>query len=54
MDQTKAEEIIQSLTPSDIRQAYSGKPGCACGCKGKYSCMPESPEAKEGSATGRR
>jgi len=48
MNQTKAEEIVQSLTVADIRQAYSGRPGCACGCRGKYSCTPDSPEAKGG------
>lgn len=24
------------LQPEDIQCAYSGKPGCACGCNGKY------------------
>ena len=48
MDQIKAAEIVQSLTVADIRQAYSGRPGCACGCRGKYSCTPDSPEAKDG------
>jgi len=48
MDQTKASDIVQSLTVADIRQAYSGRPGCACGCRGKYSCTPDSPEAKDG------
>ena len=45
MDQTRAEEIVQSLTPADIMQAYSGKPGCACGCNGKYYCRPGSVDA---------
>jgi hypothetical protein len=38
MDQAKANEIVQSLTVADIENAYSGKPGCACGCNGKYYC----------------
>lgn len=38
MDQAKANEIVQSLTLADIENAYSGKPGCACGCNGKYYC----------------
>ncbi len=45
MDQTKAEEIVQSLTPANIMQAYSGKPGCACWCNGKYYCRPGSVDA---------
>jgi len=48
MDQTQANEIVQSLTVADIKQAYSGKPGCACGCNGNYYCTPESPCAKDG------
>lgn len=27
---------VQSLRSSDVMQAYSGRPGCMCGCKGKY------------------
>lgn len=27
---------IQDITPSQVRRAYKGKPGCMCGCKGKY------------------
>jgi len=38
MDQAKALETVQSLTVADIATVYSGKPGCACGCNGKYSC----------------
>lgn len=33
-------EWIASLTPDRIVQSYSGKPGCACGCKGNYSVRP--------------
>jgi hypothetical protein len=36
MDANKATEIVQSLTVADILKAYSGKPGCACGCRGNY------------------
>jgi hypothetical protein len=36
MDQAKALAIVISLTATDIKQAYSGRPGCACGCKGRY------------------
>lgn len=42
MDQAKATEIVKSLTVADILQAYSGKPGCACGCNGSYRVTPES------------
>lgn len=30
-------EQIAALTPEQVVQSYSGKPGCACGCKGNYS-----------------
>ena len=42
MDATKANEIVKSLTPADILKAYSGKPGCACGCLGTYAITAES------------
>jgi len=42
MDATKATEIVQSLTVADILKAYSGKPGCACGCRGSYRVTPAS------------
>ena len=42
MDATKANEIVNSLTTADILQAYSGKPGCACGCNGTYVITAES------------
>lgn len=41
MDATKANEIVQSLTVADILKAYSGKPGCACGCRGNYRVTPQ-------------
>ena len=28
--------IIQALTMGDILKVYAGRPGCACGCNGKY------------------
>jgi len=27
---------LQDLTPSMVKRAYHGKPGCMCGCRGKY------------------
>ncbi len=36
MDPSQATEIVKSLTPADILEAYSGRPGCACGCNGRY------------------
>jgi len=27
---------LQDLTPAMIKRAYLGKPGCMCGCRGKY------------------
>lgn len=41
MDATKANEIVKGLTPTDILTAYSGKPGCACGCRGTYVVTQE-------------
>lgn len=29
-------EQLVNLTPDKVERAYSGKPGCMCGCKGKY------------------
>jgi hypothetical protein len=27
---------LAALTPANVQGVYSGKPGCACGCKGNY------------------
>lgn len=27
---------IQEITPAMVAKTYSGRPGCMCGCKGKY------------------
>jgi hypothetical protein len=35
---TKAE--VMAITPEQVYAAYSGKPGCACGCKGTYRYNP--------------
>ncbi len=34
-------ENIQSITPDKVLKVYSGRPGCACGCRGKYSYNPD-------------
>ena len=34
---------IQEVQISDVKRAYRGKPGCMCGCRGKYF-EPGSPE----------
>lgn len=31
---------LQSLTIDHVRSVYSGKLGCACGCRGKHSYNP--------------
>ena len=36
MDKETALKVIASLTVADVMSAYSGKPGCACGCNGTY------------------
>jgi hypothetical protein len=28
---------LGALAPEDVVSVYSGRPGCACGCRGKYS-----------------
>ena len=39
-------DIIRALTVGDLLKAYSGRPGCACGCNGKYRVTAASrPEA---------
>jgi hypothetical protein len=30
-------DLLQTLTVADILTAYSGKPGCMCGCNGTYN-----------------
>jgi xanthine dehydrogenase iron-sulfur cluster and FAD-binding subunit A len=32
--------FILTITPKQVQKAYSGKQGCMCGCKGKYSINP--------------
>ena len=32
---------IQSITPEQVTKAYSGKPGCMCGCRGTYYAHTE-------------
>lgn len=29
-------EFLQGLTIDKVNRVYSGKPGCMCGCNGKY------------------
>jgi len=47
MDATTAKQHLASLTVSDIIKAYSGKPGCACGCNGKYCITAENRKEAE-------
>ena len=35
-----AQAFIKTITPEQVLRAYSGKPGCMCGCLGKYSNNP--------------
>jgi len=32
---------VKNFDASKVMKAYSGKPGCMCGCKGKWSYRPE-------------
>lgn len=38
---TTATLKIENLVPAHVLSVYSGKPGCACGCRGKHSYNPE-------------
>lgn len=31
---------LLAITPDRIREVYSGRPGCGCGCRGTYSEKP--------------
>jgi hypothetical protein len=31
---------LSTLTPANVRSVYSGRHGCACGCRGKHSVNP--------------
>lgn len=31
-----ATDSLAALTPAALASAYSGRPGCACGCRGNY------------------
>lgn len=37
---TDAAQAVLALTADQIGKVYSGKPGCGCGCKGKYWVHP--------------
>jgi hypothetical protein len=39
----------REVTINQVLKTYSGRPGCACGCNGKYAYRPETKEigAKE-------
>lgn len=36
----RADLTLQNLNHNDIISVYSGRPGCACGCKGNHYYMP--------------
>ncbi len=40
MTTEQAKAFIASVTPDMVREVYSGKQGCMCGCNGKYSVNP--------------
>lgn len=29
--------LVALLTPANVKRVYSGRPGCGCGCRGKYA-----------------
>lgn len=36
MSERGAAEVVASLGVADVLKAYTGRPGCMCGCKGAY------------------
>lgn len=36
-DDRQIRDALQHLTAGDVARSYSGKTGCACGCRGNYS-----------------
>ena len=36
-EQEQAKAKLMAITLDQVQKAYSGKPGCACGCRGKYA-----------------
>lgn len=42
LDLVHAKAAIDHIDPATIVKVYSGRPGCGCGCLGKYSTNPTS------------
>lgn len=40
LSQSFVDGFIAGLVPSQVLNVYSGKPGCMCGCNGKYWTNP--------------
>ena len=38
-----ASRQLRALTPDKLTAAYSGRPGCACGCRGQHYKAGETP-----------
>jgi hypothetical protein len=41
----QGEENMQTLDLSKVIRVYTGKPGCMCGCNGKYEDKQSSPRS---------
>jgi len=39
---TEVSTMLNQLSPCTVKEVYNGKPGCMCGCKGRYSSNPSS------------
>lgn len=35
-----ADPIVTKIDVAKVKQVYSGRPGCQCGCRGNYSSKP--------------
>jgi hypothetical protein len=40
LSQESVTAFIDGLTVDQVREVYSGRQGCMCGCRGKYSVNP--------------
>jgi hypothetical protein len=53
MTEIKIDIDINTVTTHDILQVYSGRPGCGCGCRGKYRYNPANLEEAKANAGAR-
>lgn len=37
---TEQQAVLRQVTPDAVMKVYTGKPGCGCGCNGRYWVNP--------------